>query len=106
MTESPFPAKDRKTTFVRLILSLLLVVASAVASLAQERIGTVTGKVTTTTGEALVNAEVLFTSSQDSTHCFPAVCDGQGRFYQELPLGAYSYILLSGKSFFEGVDRE
>ena len=91
MTESPFPVMDRKTTFVRLILSLLLVVTSAVASLAQERIGTVTGEVTTTTGEALVNAVVLFTSSQDSTHCFPAVCDGQGCFYQELPLGAYSY---------------
>ena len=82
---------EHKTTFVRLILSLLLVVSSAVASLAQERIGTVTGHVTTTTGEALVNAVVLFTSSQDSTHCFPAVCDEQGRFYQELPLGAYSY---------------
>ena len=91
MTESHLPALEHKTTFVRLILSLLLVVSSAVASLAQERIGTVTGHVTTTTGEALVNAVVLFTSSQDSTHCFPAVCDGQGRFYQELPLGAYSY---------------
>lgn len=70
MTESLFPAMDRKTTFVRLILSLLLVVSSAVASLAQERIGTVTGKVTTTTGEALVNAVVLFTSSQGRQFIF------------------------------------
>ena len=91
MTGSHSPAVEHKKTFVRLILSLLLVVFPAVASLAQERIGTVTGEVTTTTGEALVNAVVLFTSSQDSTHCFPAVCDEQGRFYQELPLGAYSY---------------
>ena len=91
MTGSYSPAVEHKKTFVRLILSLLLVVSSAVASLAQERIGTVTGAVTTTTGEALVNAVVLFTSSQDSTHCFPAVCDEHGRFYQELPLGAYSY---------------
>ena len=91
MTGSHSPAVEHKKMFVRLILLLILLVSSAVASLAQERLGTVTGEVTTTTGEALVNAVVLFTSSQDSTHCFPAVCDEQGRFYQELPLGAYSY---------------
>lgn len=91
MTGSHSPAVEHKKTFVRLILSLLLVASSAVASLAQERIGTVTGEVTTTMGEALVNAVVLFTSSQDSTLCFPAVCDEHGRFYEELPLGAYSY---------------
>lgn len=53
----------------------------------------VSGRVVDDEGEALVNAVVLFTHTTDTLKQYPAVCDADGFFRQELPSGSYRFVI-------------
>ena len=64
----------------------------------------VSGLITDSKGERLVNAVVTFCLEKDSLKQFPCICDIDGYFSIEVPKGAYQYAVSYMGQEFRNVD--